>query len=271
MTADARHATHDIGALVDDLVAEGDDLDALVAELPDDHWGTATPAPGWTVAHQIAHLAWTDDKALLSMTDPGGFEASLAEAAADPQGFVNHGAERGAQVPPGALLEQWRAGRQAVAVALSEVPPGTRLPWYGPSMGAASMATARLMETWAHGQDIADTFGVTRMPTNRLRHVAWIGVRTRDFAFLAHDLTPPQESFRVELEAPGGDLWSWGPEDAAQRVTGRASDFCLLVTQRRHRDDTAVQATGPDATQWLEIAQAFAGPPGVGRKPGQFS
>jgi hypothetical protein len=63
----------------------------------------------------------------------------------------------------------------------------------------------------------------------------------------------------------------WGPEEAANRVTGPALDFCLLVTQRRHRDDTAVTATGATADQWLSIAQSFAGPPGPGRRPGQFA
>jgi uncharacterized protein (TIGR03084 family) len=132
-------------------------------------------------------------------------------------------------------------------------------------MSVASMATGRLMETWAHGQDVADALGVARTPTERLRHVARIGVRARDFAFHVRGLTPPASEFRVELTGPAGELWTYGPEDAAQRVTGPALDFCLLVTQRAHRDDLAVRADGPDADRWLDIAQAFAGPPGQGR------
>ena len=127
------------------------------------------------------------------------------------------------------------------------------------------MATARLMETWAHGQDVADALGVDRPATARLRNVAHIGVRTRDFAYAIRGLTPPAEPFRVELTAPDGSAWTWGPDDAAQRVNGPALDFCLLVTQRRHRDELALRATGPDADTWLEIAQAFAGAPGPGR------
>lgn len=129
------------------------------------------------------------------------------------------------------------------------------------------MATARIMETWAHGQDVADALGVHREPSARLRHVAHIGVRARDFAHAVHSLPAPAEEFRVELTAPDGQVWTWGPEDAAQRVSGSALDFCLLVTQRRHRDDCALVAVGPDAERWLDIAQAFAGPPGGGRKP----
>jgi uncharacterized protein (TIGR03084 family) len=69
----------------------------------------------------------------------------------------------------------------------------------------------------------------------------------------------------VELAAPSGATWTWGPQDAADRVTGPAEDFCLVVTQRRHRDDTDLTTTGPLAAEWLGIAQAFAGAPGPGR------
>jgi uncharacterized protein (TIGR03084 family) len=117
---------------------------------------------------------------------------------------------------------------------------------------------------------VADALGVRRPPTPRLRHVAHIGIRARDFAFRANERQPPAEPFRVELTAPSGELWEWGPADAAQRVTGPALDFCLLVTRRRHRDDLALSATGPDADAWLDLAQAYAGQPGAGRKPGQF-
>lgn len=151
--------------------------------------------------------------------------------------------------------------------ALYAAPTGTRFPWYGPPMSAASMATGRLMETWAHGQDVADAVGVVRPPTDRLRHVVRIGVRARDFAFGVHGLNPPTAEFRVELLAPSGELWTYGPEGAPQRVTGPALDFCLLVTQRAHRADLAVEAVGAEAGRWLDIAQAFAGPPGAGRPP----
>jgi len=144
--------------------------------------------------------------------------------------------------------------------------PGAKIAWYGPPMSPTSMATARLMETWAHGMDVADALGVRRTPTDRLRHIARLGVRTRDFAFGVHGMPVPFEEFRVELTAPSGEVWTYGPEDAADRVTGPALDFCLLVTQRAHRSDLALRAAGPDADRWLDIAQAFAGPPGKGRQ-----
>ena len=248
-----------------ELHAESDELDAMVADLPEGRWAETTPAPGWTIAHQIAHLLWTDRVALTAVTDEEGFAAVLAEAAKDPTGFVDAGAEELALTPPAQLLADWRQTRARLHEELLAVADGRKLPWFGPPMSAASMATARLMETWAHGLDVADTLGVKRPGTARLRSIAHIGVRTRDFAFSINGLTPPAEPFRVELRAPDGSIWSWGPDDAAQRVTGSAEDFCMLVTQRRPRSALDVQAVGDDAEKWLGIAQAFAGPPGSGR------
>ncbi|HET9565552.1 MAG TPA: TIGR03084 family metal-binding protein, partial [Mycobacterium sp.] len=242
-----------------------DELDALVAELPAARWAEPTPAPGWTIAHQIAHLLWTDRVALLSVNDEAGFTEVLGDAAADPSGFVDRGAEDIAAAAPAELLADWRRTRGQLHDALLTVPEGRNLPWFGPPMGAASMATARLMETWAHGLDVADALGVKRPATARLRSIAHIGVRTRDFAFAINGLAAPADPFRVELCAPDGSTWTWGPEGAAQRVSGSAEDFCMLVTQRRPRASLDVTADGEDAQRWLTIAQAFAGPPGPGR------
>ncbi|BBC34191.1 Wyosine base formation domain-containing protein [Streptomyces graminofaciens] len=251
--------------VINALSAESDELDRLVAELSAEQWSLTTPAPGWTIAHQIAHLAWTDRSSVLAVTDQNAFAREVEAALTSPGDFVDNGAEEGAAKPTARLLAEWRTGRAALAEALRAAPPDARFPWYGPPMSAASVATARLMETWAHGLDIADTLGVTRTPTDRLRHIARLGVRTRDYAFGLHGLTPPFDEFRIELLSPSGELWTYGPDDAAQRVTGPALDFCLLATRRAHRADLALRADGPDANRWLDIAQAFAGPPGKGR------
>ncbi|MET9885036.1 TIGR03084 family metal-binding protein [Streptomyces sp. NPDC006430] len=256
-------------AVFADLREEGLQLETLVRDLPDGGWAEPTPAPGWTVAHQIAHLHWTDRAALVSLTDAAGFAHLVKEALAAPDSFVDEGAAQGAALPPAELLARWRAGRAALDEALAAASPDARFPWYGPPMKAASMASARLMETWAHGQDVADALGVHRVPTARLRHVARIGVRARDYAFAVRGLPAPAGEFRVELVPPdGGEPWSYGPQDAADRITGPALDFCLLVTQRAHRADLALTATGAEADRWLDIAQAFAGPAGPGRAPG---
>ena len=253
------------GPIVADLRAESDDLDALVAPLPAHRWAEPTPAAGWTIAHQIGHLLWTDRVALTAVTDEAGFAAALEAAQADPIGFVDSAADELAAVAPAELLTDWRVTRRRLHEALLTVPDGRKLPWFGPPMSAASMATARLMETWAHGLDVADALGVKRPATERLRSIAHIGFRTRDYAFAVNNLAPPTEPFLVELRAPGGETWTWGPPDAAQRVTGSAEDFCFLVTQRRPLGALDVTAHGPDAQRWLGIAQAFAGPPGSGR------
>ena len=253
------------GPMVTDLRAESDDLDAMVTPLPADRWADPTPAPGWTIAHQIAHLLWTDRVALTAVTDEAGFAELLAAAMQDPVRFVDAGAEELATAPPPELLTDWRATRGRLHDALLTVADGRKLPWFGPPMSAASMATARLMETWAHGLDVADALGVRRPASERLRSIAHLGVRTRDYAFTVNNLAPPTAPFLVELRGPRGDTWSWGPADAAQRVTGSAEDFCFLVTQRRPLSTLDISADGPDAQRWLEIAQAFAGPPGPGR------
>ncbi|MDS1270518.1 TIGR03084 family metal-binding protein [Lipingzhangella sp. LS1_29] len=260
----------DIRDILHDLRAEGASLDALVAELEAEAWRGATPADGWTIAHQIAHLAWTDEVSLLALTEPDRFPELVAQAldrAEKGTSLVDEAAEEGTAEAPHQLLQRWRSDRERLLETLGNTDPHTRVPWFGTSMRATSMATARIMETWAHGQDVADALGVTRSPTSRLRHVAHLGVRTRDFAYAAHGLQPPPDPFRIELRAPDNTLWTWGPEDAEQRVTADALDFCLLVTQRRHRNDLTLTATGPDAQHWLTIAQAFAGPPGAGRAP----
>ncbi|MCZ4498823.1 MAG: wyosine base formation protein [Marmoricola sp.] len=249
-----------------DLSAEGDALAAVVAQLDEAGWRTATPAAGWDIATTVVHLAWTDEAAIAAGTDKVAWDALVLRGFEDPSGFVDAEALAGATASGAEILARWTTGRPALVDMLRAYPTGEKLPWFGPPMSPASMATARFMETWAHALDVYDALGVVAEPTDRVRHVAHLGVRTRNFAFGVHELTPPAEDFRVDLVAPSGDVWSWGPEDAEQTVTGSAYDFCLLVTQRRHRDDLDLVATGVDAHRWLDIAQAFAGPSGEGRE-----
>ncbi len=261
----------DLGALIDDLAGETAALRKILDPLSDADWRLPTPAPGWTIADQVSHLAHFDDVAVTSATDPGAFAAEAERLAAtggiDPDAI----AARYRELRRAGLIDWFARARSQLLSVFAGLDPAMRVPWFGPPMSAASSLTARLMETWAHGQDIADTVGAKREPTHRLRHVAHIGVGARAFSYAANRLPMPAEPVRVELVAPSGELWTWGPAEAADRVTGPALDFCLLVTQRRHRADTAVRASGQGAEQWLTIAQAFAGPPGAGRAAGQFA
>jgi uncharacterized protein (TIGR03084 family) len=256
----------DLADLLADLNDESRDLERLVADLSEADWQRATPAPGWTIAHQIAHLRWTDGAALLAATDPPAFAEFLATTAEDPQHAVDRGA-RECLAPPAELLARWRDGRAELAAALVRLPRDARVPWFATAMTPPSMVTARLMETWAHGEDVAAALSVVRMPTARLRHVAFLGVRTMGYGFLAHGRPAPTDPVYVELLAPDGSTWAYGPPDAANRLVGSALDFCLLVTQRANLADLALDATGPVAKEWLEVAQVFAGPPGDGRPP----
>lgn len=255
--------------LLDDLKVEGDRLWNTVSGLDETGWATPTPAAGWTVATQVAHLLWTDEVATIAATDTAvgkdQWDQIVLQALEDPLGFVDQQAHEVARLAPEALLARWGRAREALPRALRELPEGQKLPWFGPPMSATSMATARFMETWAHALDVYDALGIEPERTDRVRHVAHLGVRTRDFAFSVHGLEAPPVEFRIELTAPSGDVWAWGPEDAAQTVRGAAYDFCLLATQRVHRADTDLVAVGDDAEKWLTIAQAFAGPAGEGR------
>lgn len=251
-----------LDTVLGDLAAESAQLDTWVAGLDAAGWATVTTPEGWTVAHQIAHLHWTDDMSVTAITDPEGFAEALKAAAQAPTDFVDQAAESLATTPPEQLLSAWREGRGDLDQALRGVPDGEKIAWFGPPMSPTSMATARIMETWAHAHDVAEALGVEVPHTDRVRHVCHLGVRTRGFAYLVRGEEPPTDDVRVELIAPSGELWSWGGEDAQNRVTGDAWDFALLGTRRRHRDDVDVRAEGPVADHWLDIVQTFAGLPG---------
>jgi len=257
----------DMAALTADLAAESAVTRALVAGLDEAGWHTPTPAAGWDIADQISHLAYFDEVTIRSAVDPEQFKAELAAAQADggmnPDTIAARFRDRtGAQ-----LLAWFEVARAQLLGTFSGLDPALRLPWFGPAMSAASSLTARIMETWAHTQDIADALGVTREPTNRLRHVAHIGVGARAFSYAVHGKSVPPAEIRVELTGPDGTVWAWGPAGAENRVSGPALDFCLLVTQRRHRDDLSLDIEGPAAIEWMAIAQAFAGAAGTGRPP----
>ncbi|HEY2430318.1 MAG TPA: TIGR03084 family metal-binding protein [Acidimicrobiales bacterium] len=259
--------------VLEDLSAEHEDLDALVASLDDGGWEVPTPAPGWAVRDQIGHLAFFDARAREALTDPEGFTAMVAKLQEDPgaqaQWMEDHLIEP-RSLTAGELLGWWRAERSSLLPVLAVTEATARIPWFGPPMSAASFATARLMETWAHGQDIADAVGVTRLPTSRLRHVAHLGVRTMGWSFAVRGREAPSEPVYVHLRSPDHEVWAWGPEDAENEIRGTAIDFCLVVTRRRHPADVHLEVEGPVAEEWMTIAQAFAGPPGEGRDPGQF-
>ena len=254
-----------------DLAKEYEELDTIVAALDESGWNVMTPAEGWTVKDQIRHLAYYDERAKLAVTEPEAFEQHLADITRDPEGHRETLEKVGKELAVAELLNWWRQERRTLLNALIPLDRKARLKWYGPPLSALSFATARIMETWAHGQDVADAFGIERVPTDRLRHIAHLGVATFGWSYTNRRMKVPESPVRVEIISPSGELWTWGPEKAKDVVRGSAEDFCLVVVQRRNLADTGLVIKGATARQWMSIAQTYAGQPGAGRKPGIFS
>ena len=260
-----------VSEVLDDLVAEQQALDGVVAGLRDDQWALATPSPRWSVTDQIGHLTYFDTTAALAITDPPAFLAHRDELLtnfADQLAVDDMTLGEFRQLTPAGQLAEWRRHRDALEAAGRTLADDTRIEWYGPSMGAKSFLTARLMEVWAHGQDVCDTVGAERPATDRLRHIAQLGVITRGWSYVVRGMEPPTSEVRVALTAPSGAEWTWGATDAADSVSGEAVDFCLVVTQRRHVDDTDLTVVGDAAREWMTMAQAFAGGPSDGPAAG---
>ncbi len=266
----------DVSDVRADLLAEQQTLDDIVVGLGAEQWQLPTPSPGWTIADQIGHLTYFDGTAALAVVDPPAFQDAMTAllssggAGAESADDIVLGPYR--EMSPDELVTAWRANRAALAAAADTLGNDTRVAWYGPSMGSKSFLTARLMEVWAHGQDIVDTLSATgggadRAPTDRLSHIAQLGFITRGWTYINRGLDVPSTPVRVELTSPSGETWSFGPENAGESVVGPALDFCLVTTQRRHVDDTELVVIGDSARDWMHKAQLFAGPASDGPAP----
>ena len=257
--------------VIADLTADGADVDRLVADLDADQWALPTPAPDWTIAHQVAHLAATFRMAAMAAAEPDKFTELTGGLGPNFTANVTAALSGYLADPPAELLRRWRADRAAAETSIGALPMDRMVPWLVRPLPAAVLAMAGMMELFAHGQDIADTLGVRRQHTDRIGQIVGFGVRTWDFGYQSRGLETPDSQFRFEITAPSGALWEFGPDDSDQRISGPAEDFCLLITRRRHRDDLAVVAKGELADEWLDLAQAYRGPAGTGRRPGQFA
>jgi len=256
----------ELAEIVEAIRLETQALTELVDGLTASDWERMTPAEGWTITDQIGHLAYFDEQAALALTDPGAFADSVNEAIhAISEGTAELHRQRGLDGP--GTLTWFTQARHRLLEATDDLDPDGRIPWYGPPMRPESFLVARLMETWAHGTDVADALDRALPVSDRLFHIADLGVRTFSWSFAVRDLEVPEERVRVELTGPSGTTRTWN-EASSQSVTGPVEDFCLVVTQRRHVDDTALITDGPVARRWMEVAQVFAGPPGPGRPPG---
>ncbi|CAN5205704.1 TIGR03084 family metal-binding protein [soil metagenome] len=251
--------------LIEDLEAEQADLDRILVGLADDDWDRPTPAVPWTIRDTVSHLAFFDERQTQSIEDPAGFAAEVNQRlTGDYDKYMAIGFERGRAMSPSQLLDWWRHARAKELAALATVEPDARLAWYGPPLRAGNAAIARLMETWAHGQDIVDALELSRAPTIRLFRIAELGVKTFSWSFANRGLDAPDRKVRVALRGEGGRTEVWN-DDQDDSVTGPVEEFCLVVAQRINYRDTHLVIEGEVAKQWMEVAQIFAGPPGPGR------
>lgn len=249
--------------ICDDIAAETRALSTVVEDLTEDQWRAPTVAEGWDSHETILHLGATDWICYLTLVNPKLFvdiRTQLSKGETSVHKAVGPHV-RGLQ---GSELWEWfLTGRSEMLGALGDTDPKARITWLGPDIGARSLATSRLLETWTHSHDLADSFGIQYPRTNRLRHIAHIGVVTREFSYVNQGLTPPKEPVRVELVSPNGDQWSWGPDDATNKVSANAYEFCKVITRRIPVAESAVETHGVLAQKWMEIAQPWIEPPRI--------
>jgi len=256
------------------LREEADELHAFLRTLDEADWNRTTGFKSWTPWDVVAHLHYFDHFSVLALTDADGFAKKRGEmieqVKARKTGAEITRDELG-ELAPDELLGRWIETCHDMAQQLGESNPKRRLPWFGPDMGVRMFTTARLMETWAHGQEIYDLKRVHRTHTDRIESIAVIGVKTFGWTFVNRGQEPPGPPPYVRLVAPSGEIWEGNEPSEAERVSGDAVDFCRTVTQVRNVADTDLEVVGEVAQSWMEIAQCFAGGAEDPPKPGQRS
>ncbi|MEQ9435702.1 TIGR03084 family metal-binding protein [Hyphomonas sp.] len=243
-----------------DFLDESLALDRLLSGRPDSDFELVTQFKAWTINDVLRHLHYWNWMAWLQLNDEALLVAQMSEIA---RAGGMRPVERAHVDGAGglALLTLWKAQAQATAQAFGTADPKARLKWAGPDMSARSSITARLMETWAHGQEVYDRLGETRVEADRIRNIVVLGINTFGWTFRNRKLDVPAAMPFVHLTAPSGDVWTYGDESTAERIAGRADEFCQVVTQTRNIGDTQLQVQGQTAEIWMAYAQCFAGKP----------
>jgi uncharacterized protein (TIGR03084 family) len=251
--------------IFEDLAAEQDRLERILAGLDEAQWMSASAAEGWTVTDTVLHLAQTEELVEANITGrelrfgfgapATGDTATGDTAAEDTVDELADRAVRMERAAPAEVFARWRRARLAALAALRGADPGQQVPWVAGTMKPATLATTRLAEHWAHGLDITGPLGIGFPDTGRLRHVAWLAHRTLPYA-LTRAGEPPAE-VRCELTAPDGP-WEFGKPDAESSITGPAGDFCRVAAQRLAPDQSALKATGPHGATALRVIRTYA-------------
>ncbi len=254
-----------------DFLDESEAIAALVASLSDSEMERETGFKGWTINAILRHLHVWNKAAYWSLTDPEAFRGYMAEAMT--------AMKAGGGLRPfelsylnglsgESLKAEWQDFYRKMAPEFGAADPSARVEWAGPSMSVRSSITARLMENWAHAQAIYDALGIVRLNHDRIRNIVMIGLNTYGWTFKVNRMEVPDPVPFLKLTAPSGDIWEIGAPDTGERIEGLAEEFCQVVTQTRNIADTALTATGPNARQWMAIAQCFAGGPETPPAPG---
>lgn len=254
-----------------DLRAEARELHGFLQTLTAGDWERPTAFMQWTPWDVVAHLHYFDRCSLLALEGREAFNAKRDELIRSVrEGRTNAEIARDefGDLSPAKLLSRWIETCDDMAMRLGESDPKRRLPWFGPDMGVRMFTTARLMEVWAHGQEIYDLMKTRRAPTDRIKNVAVIGVKTFGWTFVNRGLEVPGPPPWVRLVAPSGAIWEWNEPSETERITGDALDFCHVVTQGRNVADTSLEVVGAIANRWMSIAQCFAGGPVDPPSPG---
>jgi uncharacterized protein (TIGR03084 family) len=251
----------------DDFLAESQSLATLVDRLPTRAFEAKSQFKDWTINVILRHLHCLNEAAFLALTDEATFVryADGLRSASSMAAF-EHAWVDGLSGPE--LSATWIAFAHTTAGAFRDADPKARLRWFGPPMSARSSITARQMETWAHGQAVFDLLGEQRREGDRLRNIAHLGVSTYAWTFANRGLEPPGPPPYVKLLAPSGAAWEWNQPNDDDIVSGDAAEFCQVVTQTRNVADTALFVAGPQAVQWMSMAQCFAGGPSDPPAPG---
>jgi uncharacterized protein (TIGR03084 family) len=241
-------------AVIDDLEAEQERLEAILEALDEAAWRSPSAAEGWSVADVVLHLAQTED-AVVWMATGGDADRPRLQGPG-----VDDAAERMVQAEraePAVVFERWKEGRRAALAALRSADPKQPIPWVTNPLKPATLATTRLAEHWAHGLDITGPLGAPYPDTDRLRHIAWLAHGTLPYAFaLAGDEAHP---VHCELTGPGGDTWRYGPADADSTISGQAGAFCRVGAQRLSPEDSGLVASGPHGEAALRVLRTYAG------------
>lgn len=230
----------------------------------DQAFQTVTDFKGWTVDDVLQHLHFFNVMADLSLTTPEKFQAdyqSLASLRNNGDSLVVATDKMLDGLKGRGLLDAWRAYYQEMTPRWAETDPKQRVSWVGPDMSVRSSITARLMETWSHGQEVYDVFGLQRENADRIKNIVVIGINTFGWTHKNRGETVPEQMPTVSLTAPSGEHWIWGEPDASNIIEGSADEFCMVVTQTRNIADTSLRVSGPVASHWMAHAQCFAGPP----------